>query len=104
MSKKKTLTEIADEIIVNSEGAFSIALTEEYEDLDLNAQTEVDDLVGEQIQSCGCCGWYWHVDSMEESSQFDELICYKCVDDEFLKKEIQTEGKSGNCSYCKKKT
>lgn len=30
------------------------------------------------------------------------FICHKCVDDEFLKKEIQTEGKRGKCSYCNK--
>lgn len=29
-------------------------------------------------------------------------ICHKCINDEFLKKEIQTEGKLGKCSYCKK--
>lgn len=29
-------------------------------------------------------------------------ICHKCVSDEFLRKEIQAEGKLGKCSYCKK--
>lgn len=29
-------------------------------------------------------------------------ICHECVSDEFLKKEIQAEGKRGKCSYCEK--
>ena len=29
-------------------------------------------------------------------------ICHECVSDEFLKKEIQAEGKRGRCSYCEK--
>lgn len=91
MSEEKTITEIVDEIIDASDGAFSIAVTEAYEALEYVKQLEVDDLVGEEIQPCGSCGWHWHVGSMEESLEWEEDVCYKCADTERMEAEDEDE-------------
>ena len=57
-------------------------VSEKYEELEPSEQSEVDDLVSEQIQPCGSCGWHWHIDSMEESIEFEEIVCFKCAEDE----------------------
>ena len=93
----KTIEEIADDIINHSKGSFSIARTDEYEALSKLDQSKVDDLVGEEIQPCGSCGWYWHNDSMERSIEFDEEVCPSCADNERDAAEEEEEGWCGNC-------
>ena len=98
MYEKKTLISIEDEIISSSEGAFSIAVTDDYEALSSIEQSEVDDIVGEQIQPCGSCGWNWHVDSLETSLEWDEDVCYSCADTE--RRDAEEEENEAECGRC----
>lgn len=89
---------IANEIIEGSDSSFSLGYSEEYQKLDTKEQSEVNELVEEQIQSCGSCGWFFHVDTMEASIEFDAEVCWKCAGAELQEEEGDCQG-CGNLHY-----
>lgn len=81
------LEEIAAEIISYSDGAYQIAYTEEYEALSAEDRTRVNDLVFAEIGSCDCCGWDFHVDSMEHFPDAGETLCWQCAANRYEEEE-----------------
>ena len=51
---------------------------EEGEDLSIEDLEYLDELVFE----CNTCGWNYSTDDMEISNTTDELICWRCYEDE----------------------
>ena len=76
-----TLEEIAQDIIGSSDGSFYMEWGEYFEQLEEPARSQVEDMVNEEIASCDCCGWNWHVESMEHFDDSNETLCWKCADD-----------------------
>lgn len=74
-----TLEEIANDIIGGSDGSFYIEWGEDIENLSDEDRTKVEDMVTEEIRTCDCCGWYWHVDHLEHID--GESVCWKCEED-----------------------
>lgn len=72
-----TLEDIAKDIISWSDGSFYIAWNEYFQKLDEAGRSKVEDMVNEEIASCDCCGWHWHVDSMEHFVDSGDSLCYK---------------------------
>lgn len=77
----KELETIADEMIDGSEGAFYLYEPEEYLALDAQDQQHVMNIVWDYIDSCGACGWYFHVDGLSEHEKINEPVCWRCYDD-----------------------
>jgi hypothetical protein len=82
-----TLEEIANEIIGGSDGSFYIEWGDDFQKLDEPDRSKVEDMVNEEIASCDCCGWHWHVESMENFADTGDSLCYKCAEDRREEKE-----------------
>lgn len=82
-----TLEEIAQDIIGWSSGSFYMEWGEDFEQLEEPARSQVEDMVNEEIASCDCCGWNWHVESMEHFDDTGESLCWKCADDRLTEEE-----------------
>lgn len=91
MSEEEKLDKIAQEIIDYSDGSFNKAVIEDYEDLNVTQQNEVDDIVDKEISTCGNCGWFFRTDSLEASVEFDEQICWQCADTERQEAELEED-------------
>jgi len=76
----KSLEEIAEEIISDSDGSFNVEWGEEYSALSIEDQSKIDSLVWDAIASCGHCGWHWHVDNLESHELSSEPVCHHCQD------------------------
>jgi hypothetical protein len=76
-----TLEEIAKEIIDGSDGSFYIEWNDDFQKLDEPDRSKVEDMVNEEIASCDCCGWHWHVESMENFVDTGDNLCWKCAED-----------------------
>ena len=76
-----TLEEIANEIIGWSDGSFYIEWGDDFQKLDEPDRSKVEDMVNEEIASCDCCGWHWHVESMENFIDTGDNLCWKCAED-----------------------
>lgn len=74
-----TLEEIAQEIIDGSDGSFHMEWGEAFEQLEEPARSQVEERVWEEISSCDCCGWHFHVDHLERID--GDMVCWKCEDD-----------------------
>ena len=81
------LETIANEIISYSDGAYHIGYTEEYEALSPEDRIRVMDFVYQEITSCDCCGWNFHVDSMENFPDSGEQLCWRCAEDRHQEEE-----------------
>lgn len=83
MKTEEELVKMAEDIAGNSDGSYHIEWGEEYDALEANQRQKVEDMVWDQIQSCGSCGWNFIIDSMVDSKHFDgELVCWRCSEDE----------------------
>ena len=78
MKTHDELLEIAEEIIGNSAGCWTIQKADSESTLTPEEHIKVMNMVYEQIDSCGNCGWMEYIDSMNESKEMDELICWRC--------------------------
>ena len=96
MSEETKLDKIADGMIENSNGSFDISRPAEWEALNSQDQETVMDKVLEEVDACGCCGWYWHRDSMDNHENWDGALCYKCMDDAI--NDAEEEGECQGCS------
>lgn len=74
------LTEIAEDIIACSDGAFYIQHNEEYYALTAEERAKVDGMVYEDIQNCDACGWNFHYDSLSQT-ETGEQFCWRCYED-----------------------
>lgn len=74
------IEKIANEIVGYSDGAWTIAWSEEYEALTQQEQQKVSDLVFEQIGDCYGCGWNFMYDSLE-TDEHGECYCWRCYED-----------------------
>lgn len=76
-----TLEEIANDIIAGSDGSFYMEWGDDFAQLEEPARSQVEDMVWEEIASCGDCGWHFHVDSMEQHLDSGDMLCWKCAND-----------------------
>lgn len=74
------LEELAETIASQSEGAWSIHWTEEFEALDYEDRRKVEEIVYSIVDYCDCCGWVWSIDSMEPNPITGEKYCWQCED------------------------
>lgn len=74
------LEELIDTIVSQSEGAWSIRWTEEFEALDDEDKREVEESVYAIVGHCDGCGWVWSIESMEPNPITGEKYCWKCED------------------------
>ena len=72
---------IADEIIGYSDGAFRIDWSESYEELTPEEQSEVAQIVYDNIADCGGCGWNFLIDNLEQHSD-GQCYCWQCYEEE----------------------
>ena len=74
------LYHIAHNIASDSDGAWNIAWSDEFLELEGPEQRKVTHLVYEQIDACDSCGWYWNKESLEYSANWEGGLCYQCLD------------------------
>lgn len=74
-----TLGEIAQEIIESSDGSFYLEWGDDIEQLNDSDHAKVQEMVWEEISTCDCCGWHFHVDNLEQLD--GENLCWKCAED-----------------------
>ncbi len=86
-----TLEEIALDIIDGSDGSFYVEWGDDFARLEEPARSQVEDMVNEAIASCDCCGWNWHVESMEHFDDTGDTLCYKCADDRLTEEEDEED-------------
>ena len=78
MKTNDELLEIAEEIAEASAGCVSLQQIESEEQLTPEEHIKVMSMVYTTVDNCGLCGWVEYLDSMNESKDFDELICWRC--------------------------
>lgn len=86
-----TLEEIAQDIIAGSDGSFYMEWGDDFARLEEPARSQVEDMVNEAIASCDCCGWNWHVESMEHFDDTGDTLCWKCADDRLTEEEDKSD-------------
>lgn len=86
--EEKTLMieRIANEIIEYSDGAFHIEWGEEYENLTIEEQQEVEAIVYYTIANCDGCGWNFIIDALEQHSD-GGCYCWGCYQDNLDEEE-----------------
>lgn len=86
----KNVTEIAEDIIADSDGAFTIQYSEEYHALSSADRFAVDDMVYNDIQCCDACGWNFHYDSLTQT-ETGEQFCWRCYEDSLEDEDEEIE-------------
>ena len=83
----KSLEEIASEIIEYSDGSYYKATTDEYNALSATDKQKVDELVWEEIYCCDDCGWFHHIDHMDNFPEEGATVCYSCASTRYEEEE-----------------
>jgi len=81
---------IADEIIAYSDGSFNIEWGEAYEALTPEEQSEVAQIVNDNIANCDGCGWNFLIESLQQHSD-GQCYCWRCYEDVIGEDEEENE-------------
>lgn len=76
-----SIEEIAEEVIMMSDGSFHVEWGDDYSALSLDDQAKVEEIVWQEIDSCSCCGWHFNVNHLGSHDDADGQVCDSCYND-----------------------